>query len=224
MNVGSGVTISAGQLTVGSQGTLNLATGGVVMAAGIVASPGATMNLAGGTLQLTNGTFNSASVSIAPALTLIGVGTFTGNLANSGEVEVGFLGRFSGKLVVDGAYTQTAGGLLEILIDPEGGVNNQFSLVNTPTFAGTLDIAASPTVAFTPGESFNLLSFPSETGSFSSLILPPLPGGLSWDTSQLYKTGSITVVPEPAMQSLLFGGSIAVLARRKLRRAAATYL
>ncbi len=50
---------------------------------------------------------------------------------------------------------------------------------------------------FTPaaGDQFKLLSFATLAGSFSSLTLPPLPAGLSWNTSALYTTGTISVEP-----------------------------
>jgi hypothetical protein len=44
------------------------------------------------------------------------------------------------------------------------------------------------------GNSFNILDFTSHTGTFTSVTLPPLSGGLTWDTSQLYTTGIISVV------------------------------
>ena len=59
--------------------------------------------------------------------------------------------------------------------------------------AGALDISFS---SFSPagGDSFNILDFTGHTGTFTSVTLPPLSGGLTWDTSQLYTTGIISVV------------------------------
>jgi len=41
------------------------------------------------------------------------------------------------------------------------------------------------------------------------------PGSLLWDTSDLYTTGTITVVPEPAVIGLLFIGAILTLMGRR---------
>jgi hypothetical protein len=48
---------------------------------------------------------------------------------------------------------------------------------------------------FTPaaGNSFDVLDWGSLTGTFAALQLPAVAGGLSWNTSQLYVSGSISV-------------------------------
>ena len=38
---------------------------------------------------------------------------------------------------------------------------------------------------------------------FQSVILPPLSGGMTWDTTSLYSTGAVIVVPEPGGASLV---------------------
>jgi hypothetical protein len=57
---------------------------------------------------------------------------------------------------------------------------------------------------FTPaaGDKFKVLSFASLTGSFGSMNLPALPTGLSWNTSELYTTGTLSVgTPSDPTQS-----------------------
>jgi len=51
------------------------------------------------------------------------------------------------------------------------------------------------TNGFTPaaGQSFAILSWVRLSGTFGTVTLPTLPGGLSWDTSALYTAGTITV-------------------------------
>ena len=61
---------------------------------------------------------------------------------------------------------------------------------------------------YTPagGETYHILAAAGgETGSFTTLNLPSLAPGLSWDTSNLISSGSISVVlvPEPATLSML---------------------
>lgn len=59
------------------------------------------------------------------------------------------------------------------------------------------------------------------SGSFVALDLPTLAGGLTWDASDLYAGGtlSITAVPEPASWALLLAGGAAIagLGRRRRR-------
>jgi hypothetical protein len=62
------------------------------------------------------------------------------------------------------------------------------------TMDGTLQLALIS--GFTPaaGQSFNLFDWQSLVGTFSSLSLPALGGSLSWNTSQLYATGTVSVI------------------------------
>jgi hypothetical protein len=57
-------------------------------------------------------------------------------------------------------------------------------------------LAVRLTNAFTPaaGDAFRILSSPRIIGSFESATLPALAAGLSWNTSELYTTGTIGVV------------------------------
>ncbi len=57
------------------------------------------------------------------------------------------------------------------------------------------------------------------TGSFDAVETNMgLETGLWWDTSQLYTTGEVTLVPEPATMSLLALGGVAMLKRRRVCR------
>ena len=58
---------------------------------------------------------------------------------------------------------------------------------------GALQIALINGFNPTAGQSFNLFDWANVSGAFDSLSLPTLGGGLSWNTSQLYTTGVLSV-------------------------------
>jgi hypothetical protein len=203
-NVSAG-TVNAIQLTVGANGSLNMSSGTLLTAG--------TMNFAHGSINITGATLvlNGPSI-IDPALTVPATTTLQatnglqrantnvvmGNLINAGTVQA-LTGNDS--FSVTGSFNQSAGGLLEIPIETDSGTSYEtgalFSVLGSSTLGGTLDVTASPDFPITDGESFQILSLASETGTFSSIELPPLAGGLYWNTSTLYTNGTITAVPEP---------------------------
>jgi hypothetical protein len=99
----------------------------------------------------------------------------------------------------------------------------QLAAANNPRlYAGELELAGTLDVTlqngFTPtiGEQFTLLQqFAGFSGTFANVNLPPLDAGGGWDTSQLYTTGVITVVPEPASIGLILLGASGLLVRRR---------
>lgn len=62
--------------------------------------------------------------------------------------------------------------------------------------------------------SFNLFNATAVNGNFTSLSLPELASGQSWDTTQLYSHGIIMAVPEPGALALLALAGLLVLSRR----------
>jgi hypothetical protein len=69
------------------------------------------------------------------------------------------------------------------------------------------------------GNSFQLFDWAgvSPSGQFAS-ITSDLPSGYSWDTSQLYTTGDITLVPEPSTFALFSVGVLGLAAYAWRRR------
>jgi hypothetical protein len=103
------------------------------------------------------------------------------------------------------------------------GQFDKLSLSGTLAAGGTLDIDLINGFTPTAGNSFDILDFTTATGAFA-LSLPALGGGLSWNTSQLLTTGTISVaaaiasVPEPAGAALALLGGGALAARTRRRR------
>jgi hypothetical protein len=58
-----------------------------------------------------------------------------------------------------------------------------------------LDVTLTGGFVPSAGQSFDILDWGSLSGAFSSLNLPSLSSGLSWNTSQLYATGVLSVAP-----------------------------
>ena len=54
------------------------------------------------------------------------------------------------------------------------------------------------------------------SGTFSAGLLPDLPGMLGWDSSDLYSSGTLSVIPEPATLPLLSLGTLLAWRRRRI--------
>jgi len=115
-------------------------------------------------------------------------------------------------------FDSTSTLILDVSGDVPGSGYDQLNISGMATLNGTLELDLLN--GFTPsaGESFHILSG-STTGSFAHEVLPSLPNGLTWDTSSLEATGTISVVPEPDTLALLAAGAIAMVGfglRRKM--------
>jgi hypothetical protein len=217
LQVDSQGTISlASPVIIAAGGTLNVLSGGTFSAPSINLSSAGSVNLTGGIVNLTGGTLTDANLTLPSTTTLEGTGTLTGNLSNSGNVSPGDAPAI---LKISGNYSQDSGGVLDIGIGGTtlGTQYDQLNIVGSATLAGSLDLTLLNN--FTPaiGNHFSVISFASETGSFSNIGLPALPAGRYWDTSQLYSSGIISVVvPEPVSIAifLLAGADLACRRRR----------
>ena len=67
------------------------------------------------------------------------------------------------------------------------------------------------------GDEFDIMDLAGLSGKFGPPSLPPLGGGLAWDTSGLYTSGTITVTPEPASAAMLLTGVVCALLRRRVK-------
>lgn len=61
------------------------------------------------------------------------------------------------------------------------------------TLGGTLNVSLINGFVPATGNSFDILDWGTLTGTFSSLQLPALPGGLQWNTSQLTTIGVLSI-------------------------------
>ena len=131
-----------------------------------------------GTL-LVNGSITSAT-TVSSGATLGGSGTIVGNVTNNGNVAPG---NSPGTLHITGNYAQNAAGTLKIQLESPNNFD-RLAVTGNMALGGTLEVSLIN--GFTPSgnQSFNILSWGSLTGVFSSVILPSQ-NGIVWDTSQL---------------------------------------
>lgn len=195
LNVNSGAVKVNNLLKIWDAGTANL-SGGTLSAATIDHTHGGTFNFTGGVLH---------------------VGMFQGNLVNQGGAICP--GGSPGLTTVQGDLVMNAG-LIEIELGGllRGDLYDAIVVTGLLEVGGTLDVLLydDGSGPFAPQleNTFDILDWGSLTGQFGQLNLPTLAAGLDWDTSALYTTGDLRVVPEPATLSLLALGGLAALRRR----------
>jgi hypothetical protein len=218
-----------GNLTMGTGVNRLLLTSVQTIAAGssVTASAGNVLRLASSestdfsnlAINLNGGTFQNWNLATAVTLgSLTGNGSIDINGAQTTSINAINVGDAStiGLLSGDMAVTMGSGthnfDLLSL-----SGVNTADKLAGASTVLGgdlVVDLLAGSDV-LENGDSFDLFDG-TLSGSFNSVTLTSLGGGLSWDTSALETTGTITVIPEPATLGLVaaMGGSILFIRRR----------
>jgi hypothetical protein len=151
--IDSGIAFTnSGTVTVSSGGTLT-ANGGYTQSAGTTTLSGSTL---GGAVVLNGGALN-------------GTGTISGSLTNGGTVNPGGTGT-AGTLSVTGAYTQTAAGVLNIELGGTATGSYDRLLVGAlASLAGTLNISLINSYTLTSGDTFQILTYASHSGTFGTI-------------------------------------------------------
>jgi hypothetical protein len=217
LNLSGGTTLDTQQAHIGyngGTGTVTLSGIGTAWNSsgapnnGYTSATDAAVDLGNGTIELDHGaTFTLSAIQLDP-----GYGSFIGGLLN---ISGGTLSVLSGSRVQAVAMNESSGSTLQIGLDgPSASENGQIIIDDTAIFAGTLDVTLEGGFIPTAGEEFQLFSFGSETGQFSTIDLPT---GTQWDLSQLYTTGIITAVPEPGAPMLSILSVAGMLLRRGSR-------
>jgi hypothetical protein len=208
-----GTLANNGTLTIGPNAILNLANSG-----------GSFVQTSGQTVV--NGTLNSVPTVQIKGGTLSGSGTINGNVIMGGRLSPG---NSPGILTINGNYTQTAFGayIAELEGLKAGTGYDQVDVNGTADLAGKLDVDFLNGFTVALGDSFILMKYDSETGTYSMVDLPELNTGLKWDLSydpgylDLSVTSGVTTTPEPSTY-LLWGTAgllgIGIWVRRKFGR------
>ncbi len=202
----------------GTTAALTVTSGTLVNAGtGTIASlPGA-----GGARTLTATVNNQGTFTVDQALTLsagtitngaggVMQGTSTVNLTgttltNNGDMNPG---TSPGILGLTGAFAQPSGVLnIELGGLTVGTQYDRLTVSGAATLGGTLDVTLIGAFAPMLGDQFTVLTYGSHTGSFSGVNLPPLSGGLTWQTTA-NPTAYVLEVVGPPPQILWAGDSL----------------
>ena len=165
-------------------------TGGTTTVDALLTTSGA-INIQGGFVYGNAGT-------VAGAATLTGALNLTGGTINPGD---GL--KKIGVLNVSGSYTESGAGILNIDLDGTTA-DTKYDVLNVSgaaTLGGTLDVDTLTGFTLAAGDSFDVLSYASETGTFATLNLPTLTGGDTWNVNYAGNSGTelILTVEGPAV-------------------------
>lgn len=201
----------------GAIGVSKLGANTLVLTGNNTYSGGTTVSV--GTLLVNNtagsGT-GTGSLSVSLGATLGGNGTIGGAATINGNLSPG---NSPGTLTFSSGLTlaSSANTTMEIT-GISGGQFDSVVVTGLLTFDGTLSLNNTGYTAVL-GNSVDLFDWTTKSGSFSAITGRDLGGGKSWDTSALYTTGVITVVPEPATWALLAFSLTTVIILRRRRSA-----
>jgi hypothetical protein len=166
---------------------------------------------------IVDGLLSSSSSIYILGGTLSGRGVIQGDVVMVGTISPG---DSPGALTIQGNYTQLAGGTFfaELAGLSAGTQYDQLVLNGTAILDGTLDVVLLNSFVVQLGDSFVLMTFAGETGQFSTLELPHLPVGETWQVFYNLNDITLNVVPTPEPGSFLLLGSAALGSIRVLRR------
>jgi T5SS/PEP-CTERM-associated repeat protein len=165
-------------------------------------------------LRLDNGRFVSGTTTVGDGGLIFGNGTVaSATTTNAGTISPGFS---AGVLAFTGDLTLLPTSVFDIELGGTSGNDyDQIDVGGVLTAAGTLNVTLINSFDPTIGNSFDVLDFTSLTGTFTTLNLPALNGGI-WDTTQLYTLGILTVaVPEPSVIALTILAAAGLVIRRR---------
>jgi hypothetical protein len=189
VGLGNLTTLSGGTINVGSSGVGRffvdfndaIAGNGTINSANVQAS----YSVINGTVQGT-----SALQPITLSGWIKGDGTFN-NVTFIGTHDPGF----SPTLLNVGNVTYASTASLDMELGGTTRGTQYDAIVSTGNlkFGGSLLVSLLNGFAPAVGNSFDLFDWSTLSGTFANIQLPKLAGGLTWNTSQLYTTGTLSV-------------------------------
>jgi hypothetical protein len=221
---GHGTIIAGGGLT--NQGVVVFSGGPADFYGDITNATGAKIVLTGGSTTTFYDDINSTGgeLRVGTGCAVAFLGTYNGGTTGSGTVYIeGDLrpGHSPAAVTFEGDLVMGSGAALvaELGGTTPGSQYDTVTIGGQASLDGTLDVELLYGFRPQAGQTFDILNFDPANlaGSFDTINLPDLGGGLSWDTSNLYTTGSLGVVPEPATLTLVGLGLAASLLRSRRR-------
>ena len=153
--------------------------------------------------------FTGAGASTVIFGGLTGTGSFTGagTVYSIGDLRPGASPaniNFGGDLIL-GSFGRT---VIEIGGTAPGTQHDRLTVARTLYPGGTLEVQLINGFIPVVGQTFDILDAATFNGSFSSVILPPLPPGRFWNTDAVATTGVLSVVAAPKLNSTNNGTSL----------------
>jgi autotransporter-associated beta strand protein len=211
-------------VTTGNTFSYGTNIGTTQVAKGLVKSGAGTLTLSSGTTHtytgatsvtagklIVNGNISTSATTVQNSGILGGSGTLGSVTVQSGGTLAP--GNSIDSLGINGGLTLESGSFSVFEINTADNISDLAIISGLLTFGGTLNVN-NVGGALVNGDTFDLFNWGSKSGTFSAVNLPGLDPGLTWDQSQFYTNGTLTVVPEPRAP-LLGGLGLLALLRRK---------
>jgi RHS repeat-associated protein len=170
---GLAAVTTAGSFTVQNGANVNVAASAFTNAGMVVVGSGSTLTTAGSYTQSSgstavNGTLASGGTVAVNGGVLNGAGTVQGNVVNAAQITPG---NAPGVLMITGNYTQTSAGTLNIEIGgtTPGSGYDQLNISGTAALDGTLNISLINGFGPAFGQTFQIMSFASSSGTFATI-------------------------------------------------------
>ncbi len=205
------------------QGTLGLTasnSGTVTVAAGAALSSDDYTQTAGSTI-LNGGEFDGGTFTLSGGI-LSGYGTVNANIANAEQVIAGGTGA-AGVLTINGDYTQTPSGSLDVEIGgtAAGTQYDQLEVTGQAALAGTLSISLLTGFSPTLGQTFTIASANPLSGTFTNVDESAVTGPVAFQPT--YTGTSVVLVAEESSTTTVtssanpavFGQSVTFTAKVK---------
>ena len=161
----------------------------------------------------------SKSGSTASKAVILGAYSGAGSITGGGDIF--FEGAVSpggspAFVTIDGNVTFGNGATTSMeLGGTAAGQYDRITITGNAQYGGAMDVVSYGGFAPRANDQFQLFAAGSSSGAFSSVDLPALAPGLSWDTTALYSAGMIGVVPEPGALVVLLSAGLLLRRRRR---------
>ena len=164
---------------------------------------------------INNGTVRVSEGSMAVYFgSVSGTGSFTGSGTNFFEGDLS-PGSSPGSMSFEGDVVLGTFATTQVeLAGVTEGEYDRLLVAGTLEVDGVLEIELLDGFSPVTATDFQIFDFGTLFGTFDSVLLPDLPGMLDWDSSHLYSSGTLSVIPEPATLPLLTLGMLLAWRRR----------